>query len=74
MAVSIGTDVSNEPMSRTALGFVCFLGGMMFGLFIGFLLFYLDMQRFKREAVEVGAADFIADKFGNVDFIWKVTK
>jgi len=74
MAVSIGTHTSDKPMSKTAFGFIGLLVGMMFGLFIGFLLSYLDIQRFKREAVEVGAADFVADKIGNVEFVWKVNK
>ncbi len=70
MAVDIGSKPSG-PMSKEGFGLVCCLIGILFGLFIGFILGYLDLQRFKREAVEVGVADFVADKTGNAHFIWK---
>lgn len=71
MAVGIGTHTSNEPMSRNAFGFNCFLIGFLLGLFISFILGYLELRRFKLEAVEVGVANFVADKTGDVHFIWK---
>lgn len=62
---------SKEPMSKTCIGFASCMLGMTIGLLIGFFLSFMDIQRFKRQAVEAGVAEFVADKTGSVDFIWK---
>jgi hypothetical protein len=61
----------DSSMSKVGVGFFCFLFGTMFGSLIGGFFSYLDIQQFKREAIEAEVAEYQVDKTGDVHFIWK---